>query len=99
MRRTGLAGTVRVEMKARLLLLTVLFGLAACSSAGPPGSPASPSPSSGSVPPTASSAPPVNASHPAATSPPASGVPLAITIYGVAHPRRGARLRRALRHR
>ena len=84
MRRAGPAGTVRVEMKARILLLTVLLGVAACSSPGPP----APSPSPSSVPPSVSSAPPAVSSptRPAAASPPASAVPLGMTIYGVAHP-------------
>lgn len=75
-------------MKARALFLTVLVGLAACSSSGP-----SPSPSSATSPALAqapaSSAPPVvSSSSPSssATPPPASSTPLGITIYGVAHP-------------
>jgi hypothetical protein len=73
-------------MKARILLLTVLFGLAACSSAGPPEAstspPSSPSSSSSS---SSSSAPPAvsSAPSPSITAP---GTPLGVTIYGVAHP-------------
>src|SRR5690242_16402546 len=89
MRRAGPAGTVRVEMKARILLLTALFGVAACSSPSAPAaspvpssSPASSSPSSSSPSPPSSAAPTVSSSRPAVA---ASGTPLGMTIYGVAH--------------
>ena len=75
----------------RCLVLVVALALGGCTPGPPPPSPSAPPPAASAPPPSgssssASSASPAQPSPAPVGSPAPSGAPLALTIYGIAHP-------------